>query len=288
MSLALKCPQGTTKKTQSPSSLSKRSTRVQYRVSVLGHAELGSSGKDRKPLPYFPAWLQEFHPFHIQEGKLKGPVRNARCLVQPARLWSERGRRKILLDSAEAMLAIVDQGRRTPHLRLPDTAALVTVTAQGGMPSHGMLHGTWAIEPLPRDEMVLAIPETWRVNEQLGEFLTKNGLDTAQIEQVENRVLGFALQPWRMSFYWPHPDWWYEWQYSSEAKTTVVPECLYAHWQEEPPFEAGSWELAIMSLALAGRWLATKQGVEKLPEGLTVHTCGVETRYVNARLINAA
>ncbi len=264
------------------SASARRAARVQYRVSVLG--------VDRKPLPYFPAWVQEFHPFHIQEGRLKGPVKNARCIVQPARLWSERGGRKLLLDSAEAMVAVVDQGRRPPHLRLPDTAALVTVTAQGGMPSHGMLHGTWAIEPVPYEATTLAIPETWRINEQLGEFLTKNGLTGAEIEQVESQVLGYALQPWRLNFYWPHPDWWYEWQYSSEAgasKRTVVPECLYAHWQEEPPFGAGSWELAITTLALAGRWLATKEGTEKLPEGLTVHTCGVETEYVNARLISA-
>lgn len=257
----------------------KRSAKVQYRISVLGG--------DRKPLPYYPAWLQETHPFYVTEGKLKGPVRNARCLVQPARLWSERGGRRGLLDSSEAMLAIVDQGRRIPHLRLPDTASLVTVTAQGGMPSHGMVHGTWSIEPMPYDSATLALPEDWRINEQLGEFLKKNGLDATEIEQVESRVLDFALQPWRMSFYWPHSDWWYEWQYASEAKETIVPDCLYAHWQEQPPFGAGSWELAIMSLALAGRWLASQTGAEKLPEGLTVHTCGVETEYVNAKLISA-
>lgn len=262
-----------------PTNTGKRAAKVQYRVSVLG--------VDKKPLPYFPAWLQEAHPFHIQEGKLKGPVKNARCLVQPARFWSERGGRKLLLDSVEAMIEVAGRGRRTPHLRLPDTAATVVVTAQGGMPSHGMVHGTWVIEPLPYDAATLAVPETWRLNEQLGEFLVGSGLSSAEIEQVESRVQDYVLQPWRMNLYWPHPDWWYEWQYASEAKATVVPECLYAHWQEQPPFDAGSWELAIMTLALAGGWLSTKSGLEKLPEGLTVHTCGVETEYVNARLINA-
>lgn len=262
-----------------PGNTAKRISKIMYAVTIFG--------EDGHPLPYFPSWRQETHPFHIEEGRLRGPVKNARCLTQPSRHWQMPGGAKARRQSLEAMQAIMDQGRRAPHLRLPDSAVSVTVTAIGGIPPHGMMHGRWKIEPLPHDAATLSLPEDWRINEQLREYLSDHDVSPEQANEIEAAVLGYALQPWQMDLYWPHQDWWYEWQYASESKASVVPECLYAHWKEQPPFDSGSWELAIMTLALAGRWLATKTGAEKLPEGLTIHTCGVETQYVNARLVSA-
>lgn len=262
-------------------------SKVQYEITPLG--------TDGYPLPYFPSWIQDEHPFaakekHVRGGatKLRGELASARCLLQPARHWQERGGAKLRLAALRTMEEIVDQGRRPPHLRLPDTVAYVTVQALG-IPPSGMVWGKWEILPIEYHAATLALPEDWHVSSELAVWIEARGqgsnLGGGFVPEIHRKVLDYALQPWRLDFSWPHPDWWYEWQYADETKATVVPECLYARWRETPPFEANSLEQSVFTLALTALWLRSVNGVEKIPDGLTVHTCGPDIEYVNAHLV---
>lgn len=248
-------------------------SKVQYKITPLG--------SDGCPLPYFPSWTQDEHPFSAREKHVRGELASARCLLQPARHWQERGGAKLRLEALRTMEAVVDQGRRPPHLRLPDTVAYVTVQALG-IPPSGMVWGKWEILPIEYHSATLALPEDWSISSELAVWIEARG---GIAGEIHHKVMDYALQPWRLDFSWPHPDWWYEWQYADETKKTVVPECLYARWKETAPFEANSLEQCVFTLALTALWLRQHKGLEKIPDGVTVHTCGPEIEYVNAHLV---
>lgn len=248
-------------------------SRVTYCVTV--------QGSDGLPLPYFPAFTTDEHPFYVREGKVRGEVTNARVLLQSASAF-QKGGGKERLAALRSLAHICEQGRRAPHLRLPNTAAYVVVQAHG-VPSSGLVWGRWQVEPLPYHAETLALPEDWEPSQQLEDWIAAQGKDP--YTGVFEKVRDYALQPWRVDFMWPHADWFYEWQYSDETKSKIVPECLYLRWREKPPFDAGSLELDVFNIALAGQWLRRVEGTEKMPDGLVLHNCGTEIEYVNARLI---
>jgi len=258
-------------------------SKVQYLVSVLG--------EDGKPLPYFPSWQQDAHPFWTKENKVRGTLKNVRILLQSADAWTKPGGAKERLLALESMAQMQEEGRPLPPLRLPDTAHAITVRAQGIAPD-GLVWGKWVIQHQPVREVSASIPEDWQPTPELRAWVE----EIAQIKGVPGGfdwgyIMDYALQPWRLDLYWPHADWFYDWQYKRDGEgkklPRVVPSGFYLRWRERAPFAEDTLECDAFSIALASQWLAEHRDAESLPEDLIMHIHGSSLEYVNAAMVTA-
>lgn len=256
-------------------------SKVTYSISVLN--------AEGKPLPYFPGWQQDTHPFWLSEPgtRVKGTGKNVRVLLQSASAWTGRGGAKERLMALESMARIAEHGRPIPPLRLPDTAATVTVRANG-IPPDGLIWGSWEIQQQPLRELTLSLPEDFTPSAELDAWVQELAQDRGKARFDWERLKDFCLQPWRMDLFWPHADWYRDWEYVKDADgkrlPRVVPSCIYLRWREIGPYPEDSIEGDAFSLALASAWLAQCRDAEKLPEDVIIHVQGTNLVYANAAL----
>lgn len=272
-------------------------SKVRYAVSALG--------EDGKPLPYFPTWEQDEHPFYVREGKIRGTLRNGRVLLQSADAWTQKGGIRERRQALESICLLQEAGRPAPTLRLPDTARSVSVRALGGIPGDGLLWGRWELESQPVHELSVSLPEGWEPTPELDawarELATSKGVESVGWLPgvgLWNRVRDFALQPWRMDLFLPHEDWYFDWEKERGAEGRItgrsVPSCLYLRWRELAPFPPESLECDLFSMALATSWLEKNRIAHQLPENLPqlpenaiIHIVGMNLNYVNAKMVKS-
>lgn len=257
-------------------------SKVTYSVSVVG--------VDGAPLPYFPSWQQDTHPFWLSEEKsrVRGTGKNVRILLQSASAWARGGAKERLM-ALESMARLAEQGRPVPPMRLPDTAAKVFVKANG-IPPDGLLWGAWEIQRQPKRELTLSLPEGYTPTEELARWVQEM-CEARGVSFDWGTLADYELQPWRMDLFWPHADWYRDWEYVKDADgkrlPRVVPSCIYLQWRELGPYAEDTIEGDAFSLALAQSWLSQCRDAEKLPEDVIIHVQGMNLEYANAALVQA-